>query len=374
MPTGFRSVYFFIFSIVVLGSYSVASTSYAQVKISINVENSVSGDEIAGLKEFIQDVQLLTNNEVQFKIIATRYEKNSLKNMISVSDGEIDAAFGYTHNLARWEPASILFGAPIAGAGIGIDSITFKSWFYNGGGSKLYDKLWNQLRLNVKGFILQSSVPHSLGWFKEPINSLHDLKDTRFRRNDDISSEILRKMGVSILPMREADIIPELEKSKLDGVSLCCPKADLELGLQRVIKNYYLQGISTNILNTDLYLNKNIFDSLTKQQKKAIEIAARASQSKYRSRMIYENGKAVRDLIEGHNVFLHDTPEEIIYTYLNMAQQLFEKNAILDPFFAEVWQSQKDFASVVVPYWDDTQVIDELLRKEYIKENIDYIE
>ena len=90
--------------------------------------------------------------------------------------------------------------------------------------------------------------------------------------------------------------------------------------------------------------------------------------------MIYENGKAVRDLIEGHNVLLHDTPEEIIYTYLNMAQQLFEKNAILDPFFAEVWQSQKDFASVVVQYWDDTQTIDELLRKEYIKENIDYIE
>tara|TARA_Y100001968_G_C19382625_1_gene731125 strand:+ start:355 stop:1335 length:981 start_codon:yes stop_codon:yes gene_type:complete len=321
------------------------------------------------LQEFIADVQFLTNDEVQFQIINSGEPKNSLNNVKSVSEGKIEAAFGYTHNLTEWAPAALLFGSPIAGAGVGIDSSTFLSWFYNAGGSKLYDELWAQMNLNIKGFILQSAVPHSLGWFKEPINSLEDLRRNRFRYQSNISSEILRQIGISIFPMKAADIIPELEKSNLDGVSWCCPKADQELGLHEVMKNYYLQGISKTVLNTDLYINKDIYDKLTRQQKKAIEISARASLNKYRSRMIYKNGKAVRNLIESHNVVIHDTPQEFFERYIEIAHQILEKKARDDSFFAKVWQSQKDFASVAVPYWDNTQTADEILRKAYIKEN-----
>ncbi len=346
----------------------MVSLSFSQVKIRISSEISISGDEINGLKEFIQDVQLLTNNEVKFEIIPSRQVKSTLNHIKSVSDGKLDAAFGYTHNLSSRAPAALLFGSPIAGAGVGIDSTIFLSWFHNAGGSKLYDELWMQMGLNIKGFILQAAPPQSLGWFKEPITSLTDLQGNRLRHDSDISGKILREMGISIFPMKEADIIPELEKSNLDGVSWCCPKSDLELGVHEVVKNYYLQGIGANVLHTDLYINRDIYNNLTTQQKKAIEVSARASLGRYKSTMIYRNAKAVRDLIESHNVIIHDTPKEFFKVYLEKAREILEEKARVDPFFSKVWQSQKDFASFAVPYWDDTQIVDRILRKNYINE------
>ena len=33
-----------------------------------------------------------------------------------------------------------------------------------------------------------------------------------------------------------------------------------------------------------------------------------------------------------------------------------EKNAAKNPFFAKVWQSQKDFADIAVPFWAGSQM------------------
>ena len=49
----------------------------------------------------------------------------------------------------------MLFGSPVAGAGVGIDNIAFLSWFQYAGGKELYDQLWDEMGVNVKGFMLQ---------------------------------------------------------------------------------------------------------------------------------------------------------------------------------------------------------------------------
>jgi TRAP-type mannitol/chloroaromatic compound transport system substrate-binding protein len=40
---------------------------------------------------------------------------------------------------------------------------------------------------------------------------------------------------------------------------------------------------------------------------------------------------------------------------MNAANALLEKNSKENAFFAEVWQSQKDFALVAVPFWAGAQ-------------------
>ncbi len=51
-----------------------------------------------------------------------------------------------------------------------MDNFAWVSWFLYGGGSQLYDQLWKEMKVNVKGFILQPVGPEALGWFKKPIN------------------------------------------------------------------------------------------------------------------------------------------------------------------------------------------------------------
>ena len=60
--------------------------------------------------------------------------------------------------------------------------------------------------------------------------------------------------------------------------------------------------------------------------------------------LIYENGKALKDLTENHGVQLHDTPADYFSAYMNAAKASLEKNAAENAFFTEVWDSQKAFA------------------------------
>ncbi|NBR40259.1 MAG: C4-dicarboxylate ABC transporter substrate-binding protein, partial [Alphaproteobacteria bacterium] len=127
----------------------------------------------------------------------------------------------------------------------------------------------------------------------------------------------------------------------------------------------YLQGLHQVVVNADLYLNKDVYNSLTDHQKKAFEVAANASLSKSMSNRIYENGKALKDLTDNHGVILHDTPADYFPAYMNAAKASLEKNAAENEFFAKVWQSQKDFAEIAVPFWAGAQASNASLGKAF---------
>jgi TRAP-type mannitol/chloroaromatic compound transport system substrate-binding protein len=80
---------------------------------------------------------------------------------------------------------------------------------------------------------------------------------------------------------------------------------------------------------------------------------------------IYENGKALKDLTENHGVILHDTPADYFPAYMNAAKAALEKNAAENEFFAKVWQSQKDFAAIAVPFWAGAQASNASLGKAF---------
>ena len=59
----------------------------------------------------------------------------------AVDAGLLDGGFAWTHYWSGKHPAAMLFGSPIAGAGVGIDNIAWLSWFHAAGGKELYDQL-----------------------------------------------------------------------------------------------------------------------------------------------------------------------------------------------------------------------------------------
>ena len=87
--------------------------------------------------------------------------------------------------------------------------------------------------------------------------------------------------------------------------------------------------------------------------------------SKAISYRIYENGKALKDLTENHGVQLHDTPADYFPAYMNVANKLLQKASDENEFFAEVWQSQKDFAAIAVPFWPGAQASNASLGKAF---------
>ncbi|MBT4871790.1 MAG: TRAP transporter substrate-binding protein [Marinovum sp.] len=338
-----------------VGAAMIATAATAETVIRIQSVLGNSTDEVRMVESFAADVAALTDGSVKIEILPAGAVVGPRDIMDAVDAGLVEGGFAWTHYWGGKHPAANLFGAPIAGAGVGLDAMAFLSWFQYGGGKELYDRLWDEMGVNVKGFMLQPVGPEALGWFPEPINSMDDFRKLRFRAPPGMVGAAYNEIGVAAVAMGGGDILPALEKGTIDAAEWCCPKPDSVFGFQKVLKHYYLQGLHQVVVNADLYINGDVYDSLSATEQKALEVAANASLSKSMSYRIYENGKALKDLTENHGVILEDTPADYFTEYMAAAKKLLEAAAEENEFFAEVWQSQKDFADIAVPFWAGAQ-------------------
>ena len=334
-----------------------ATGSFAKTKtLKCQTVISAKADEVVMLKDFTDTVTALTNGSMKFEILPAGTVVGVKETLDAVDKGLLDCGFAWTHYWSGDHPAAMLFGSPVAGAGVGIDNIAFLSWFQYGGGKALYNQLWKEMKRDVHGLMLQPVGPEALGWFKEPINSMADFRKYRFRTPPGIPGQTYKDIGVASVAMGGGDILPALQKGTIDAAEWCCPKPDMVFGFQKVLKHYYLQGLHQVVVNADLYINGKVWRGLTAHERKSMEVAADASLSKAMSYRIYENGKALKELTEKHGVILHDTPADYFPLYMAAAKASLEKNSKENAFFAKVWQSQKDFANVAVPYWAGSQM------------------
>ena len=339
----------------------------AETRIRVQSVIPTKADEVVMLNAFGEDVKALTNGEVVIEVLPAGAVVGVRETLDAVDKGLVEGGFAWTHYWSGKHPAAMLFGSPVAGAGVGIDNIAFISWFLYGGGKELYDRLWDEMGVNVKGFMLQPVGPEALGWFREPINSMDDFRKYRFRTPPGIPGQTYKDIGVASVAMGGGDILPALEKGTIDAAEWCCPKPDSVFGLHKVLKHYYLQGLHQVVVNADIYINGDVYRSLTPHQQKAIEVAANASLIKALGYRIFENGKALKDLTENHGVQLHDTPADYFVAYMDAARASLEKNAAENAFFKEVWDSQKAFAEVAVPFWAGAQMSNASLGMAFAK-------
>ena len=294
------------------------------VKIRVQSVIPTTADEVTMLKEFAADVAALTNNTVTFEVLPAGAVVAVNDTLDAVDKGLIEGGFAWTHYWSGKHPAAALFGSPAAGSGVGMDNFAWVSWVLYGGGKELYDQLWVEMKVNVKGFILQPVGPEALGWFKKPINSMADFRKLRFRAPPGIPGQIYNDIGIAAVAMGGGDILPGLEKGVIDAAEWCCPKPDLTYGFQKVLKHYYLEGLHQVVVNADLYINGDVWKSLSPTQQKAVEVAANASLMKTVAYRIHENGKALKELTEKHGVIVHESPADYFKEYGAAAMKNFE--------------------------------------------------
>ena len=348
---------------VALALIGTAATAETVIRIQSVLGNST--DEVRMVESFAADVADLTGGSVKIEVLPAGAVVGPRDIIDAVDAGLVEGGFAWTHYWGGKHPAANLFGAPIAGAGVGLDALAFLSWFQYGGGKELYDRLWDEMGVNVKGFMLQPVGPEALGWFPEPIASMDDFRKLRFRAPPGMVGAAYNDIGVAAVAMGGGDILPALEKGAIDAAEWCCPKPDSVFGFQKVLKHYYLQGLHQVVVNADVYINGDVYAGLTATEQKAIEVAANASLSKSMSYRIYENGKALKDLTENHGVILEDTPADYFTEYMAAAKKLLQAASDDNEFFAEVWQSQKDFADIAVPFWAGAQASNASLGKAH---------
>ena len=210
--------------------------------------------------------------------------------------------------------------------------------------------------LEFQEFMIQPVGPEALGWFPKPIKDMADFRKYKFRTPPGIPGQTYKDIGIASVAMGGGDILPALEAGTIDAAEWCCPKPDLTFGFQKVLKHYYLQGLHQVVVNADFYITGKTYEAMSAHEKKSLEVAANASLAKSLSYRIYENGKALKELTEVHGVKLEDTPSDYFTEYMAAAKKSLETNAAKNAFFAEVWDSMKEFADIAVPFWSGAQM------------------
>jgi len=269
----------------------------------------------------------------------------------AVDKGIVNGGFAWTHYWSGKHPAGLLFSAPTAGLGVGLDQVSVISWFYDGGGDVLYQQFFTDiLKYKVKGFLCMPMGPDPFGWFSKPINSLSDAKKMKLRSPPGIPAESFKEMGMSTVSMPGGEIVPSAQRGVIDAAEWIGPADDAALGLSTVWKHYYLQGLHQAIDIGNIYVKMDWWNKLPKDLQAIFQTGIMALVTDTYNWNVSQNSKALKKFVVEDKVQVHNTPADIFPAYMAASKKVLEKYAKQDPFFAKVYKSMVDWANLTVPY------------------------
>lgn len=118
----FKNIIFLLAAAVVAFSSSAMA---GNVNLKVQSVLSSTGSEVGYVRDFAEDVAALTDGRVTIEVLPGGSVVPNSDLIDAVDAGLIDGGFAWTHYWSGKHPAAMLFGSPIAGAGVGIDNIAF---------------------------------------------------------------------------------------------------------------------------------------------------------------------------------------------------------------------------------------------------------
>jgi TRAP-type mannitol/chloroaromatic compound transport system substrate-binding protein len=261
----------------------------------------------------------------------------------------LDGAHAWAGYWTGKDKTSILFtGGP--GGTFGMDYIDAMGWMFHGGGLELYQEFYRDvLKLNVVVFPILPSGPQAFGWFKRPIRNLEDMKGMKCRQTG-MAAEVWKSLGFAVVNMPGGEIIPSAQRGVIDCAEWVGGIEDLRLGFHNVWKYHYSPGVHENVTIGEIIINGDAWKELTPQQQEIVKSAANETFLVWWAKWQRQNADALKEMQEKHGVQILLTPPEILIEFLKAWDKIAADEAAKNPFFKKVWESQRAYASVVVPY------------------------
>jgi TRAP-type mannitol/chloroaromatic compound transport system substrate-binding protein len=260
----------------------------------------------------------------------------------------LDGAHAWSGYWVGKNKTAILFtGGP--GGTFGMDFIDVVGWMYHGGGIDLAQEFFQkELKLNVHWIPILPSGPQAFGWFKRPIKNLADFKGMKCRQTG-MAAEIFQRMGMQTVNMPGGEIIPSAQRGVIDCAEWIGGEEDRRLGFQNVWKYHYTPGMHENVTIGEVLFNTDIWKSLKPEHQEMMKTVAAETFLVWWAKWQRQNGDALKELQEKHGVRILRTPPDILIEFLKTWDKIAAEEAQKNPFFKKVHDSQRAYASVVVP-------------------------
>src|SRR3546814_9577178 len=107
-------------------------------------------------------------------------------------------------------------------------------------------------------------------------------------------------MGVAAVALPGGEIVPSAQRGVIDAAEWIGPADDRNLGLQKIWKYYYLQGLHQQTDVGQIFINGDFWKSLPPDLQEIVKVAAKASIAETFNADIYNNSVALHQRSEEH--------------------------------------------------------------------------
>ncbi|MEM6355738.1 MAG: TRAP transporter substrate-binding protein [Pseudomonadota bacterium] len=291
-------------------------------------------------KQYVDRVNKMSGGRMQVDYLPSGAVVKAFQIQDAVADGVLD---GGHHVTAYWygkNKAASLFGTgPVFGA----NAAQMLAWIQYGGGKALYDELIQDvLGLNLVGFFCMPMPTQPLGWFKQEVKSLDDMKGLKWRTVG-LAADVMQKAGVAVTQLPGGEIVPALERGVIDAFEFNNPTSDSQFGAQDVSKHYHMSSYHQAAEFFEIIFNRDVFDGLSEEQQSILEYAAEAANTANYGLAMDKYSADLQKLINEDGVNVYRTPTSILQEQLGAWDAVLE-DLNQDAFFKKVVDSQKAWA------------------------------
>ncbi len=299
--------------------------------------------------EFAQDyvtrVNGMAGGRLRLELLAAGAVVGAFQLIDAVHAGTLDGGHGVSAYWFGKNKAFSLFGTSPPWFG---DANQLLGWFHYGGGRALYDELMHDiLRLNVVGFQTGPMPTQPLGWFRNPVERVEQIRGLRYRTVG-LATDLFNEMGAAVVALPGGEIVPALERGVIDGAEFNNPSSDRVLGFADVARNYMIQSFHQRTESFEVLFNRQRFEGLPQEMQAVIRHASEAASADMSWKL---QDRYSRDLVAlaqaGVNV--RATPRPILDAQLQawdrVVQRLEADNSspAAGPFFKKVCDSQREW-------------------------------
>ena len=304
--------------------------------------------------EFAQDIAKKVNDmsggDLRIDVLPAGAVVPAFGLLDAVSSGTLDAGHGVLAYHYGKQNALALWGS---GPGFSMDANMLLSWHKYGGGKELLAKLYASIGANVQSFVYGPMPSQPLGWFKNPVAKLDDLKGLKYRTVG-ISIDMFQQMGAAVNALPGGEIVSAMDRGLLDAAEFNNASSDRALGFPDVSKVCMLQSYHQNAEQFEVMFNKAKFDGLPQRMRVMIEYAIEAASADMSWKAVDRYSQDYAEMQTKDKVRFFKTPDAILKKQLEVYDEIVLKKANENALFKEVLQSQLAFAKRTTQWEQDT--------------------
>jgi len=302
--------------------------------------------------DFAKKVNDMTGGDLRIEVLPAGAVVPAFGLLDAVSSGTLDGGHGVLVYHYGKQNALALWGS---GPGFGMDANMLLAWHKYGGGKELLNKLYASVNANVQSFLYGPMPSQPLGWFKNPVTKLEDLKGLKYRTVG-ISIDMFTAMGMAVNALPGGEIVSAMDRGLLDAAEFNNASSDRVLGFPDVSKVCMLQSYHQNAEQFEVMFNKTKFDALPAKLRTIIENAVEASSADMSWKAVDRYSKDYIEMQTNDKVRFFKTPDAILKRQLEVYDQIVQKKSAENPLFKEIIQSQLAFARRTTQWEQDTVV------------------